>query len=169
MGALPATLFLLSVWHFQWTRPQFSLHSSLLTMTIILLCLYHSCTHIQFALLSASYLFLSVLNMYTRPPHLFIILLSIVVMVFSKGENRYLFTQGNDSFFLALPFYLFILVEWLSSSRHPLFPLCLCVPFSHLPPSICFLFGSFPLYSYVWHKSSLGATLPLSCEDQWWH
>lgn len=117
MGALPATLFLLSVWHFRWTRPRFSLcSSSLITMYIILLSAPQMHTRI-YSLLS-----LSSLNMYMHPSHLLVILPAIVIIVFSKGENQYLFSQGNDSFFLAFSLYLFILAEWLYSSHHPLSP-----------------------------------------------
>lgn len=104
-------------------------------------------------LLSHSLVFplsLSLSNMHTQYSHLFILYChpfcprrdryctthyecSVVVMVFSKGGNQYLFSQGNDSFFLALSFYPFILAEGLySSSVVLIFPSCLSVSFSHL-------------------------------------
>lgn len=50
----------------------------------------------------------------------------------------------------------------LRSSDFFLSPLCFHL-FSPL------LLSSLFIWEYVWQKSSLGATLPLSCEDQWWH
>lgn len=76
MGALPATLFLLSGWHFRWTRPWLYLRSSsLITMYIILLSLsaLQTHTHAYIVSFSPSYFILSVLNMYMHPSHLFIL------------------------------------------------------------------------------------------------
>lgn len=185
MGAVPATLFLLSVWHFRWTTSWFYFCSSyLITMYKILLFVpapqMHTYTFTvcsAFSLLSHPFCLKHVLASLS---FVYVILPSIVVIVFFKGENQYLFSQGNDSFFLALSFCLFVLAEWLQLPSLS-FPLSLCSLLSSpVSPDFSsstiffhllslFQLSSLLVCEYVWQKSSLGATLPLSCEDQWWH
>lgn len=79
-----------------------------------------------------------------------------------------------------LPLFTYLLYR--RDSQLPLLPLCLCVCLPRLPclqtspflsTSPFLLSHLFPLLQlppsakYVWQKSSLGATFPLSCEDQW--
>lgn len=96
------------------------------------------------------------------------------MIVFSSRENQYLFSQGNESFFLYLSFHLFILAQWLYSSHHPL-SFCSVLSshvssdFFHLHPlaaSICFLFCSFsfpPFLHLSAHMCGKNPALGLHC------
>lgn len=78
MGVLPATLFLLSVWHFRWTRPWFYLCTpppSSRCENLLGLCLI--CSHRRAAFSDLS---LSVFNTYMHPTHLFILYFDNVVL-----------------------------------------------------------------------------------------
>lgn len=183
MGALPATLFLLSVWHFRWTRPWLYLRSSsLITMCIILLSpsapWMHTSLEFAFSLLRLP---LS-LKKRTCPPHLLIFfLLPSIVVIVSKEENQYPLSQEGMTHFswlCLLPIYFSRVTLQLPSSSFPLLSLCSLLSSPVRSASVCFLFCSFPLCLHMCgerkggegkKKSSLGATLPLSCEDQWWH
>lgn len=169
MGVLPATLFLLSVWHSEWTRPWFCLllpHHHVKSCSV---CISKMQIHIVFF----PYFPLLFLPFYLKHVHasvssICVTLPSILITWCSAkatfsllGKNRYLFSPGSDSFFLVLSFHLFILSGRLYSFPSLFFfPSAFC---SHLSspvsPDFFILFSSptlcFHLFSLLQPPSVL--------------
>lgn len=130
MGVLPETLFLLSVWHSEWTRPWFCLllpHHHLKSCSVCI-----SKMHIPFLPFCLKHVHASVSSICVTLPSILITCCSAKATFSLLGKNRYLFSPGSDSFFLVLSFHLFILSGWLYSFPSLFFsPLPFVLP-SHL-------------------------------------
>lgn len=133
MGVLPETLFLLSVWHSEWTRPWFCLllpHHHLKSCSV---CISKMHIHIvffpyfplPFLPVCLKHVHASVSSICVTLPSILITCCSAKATFSLLGKNRYLFSPGSDSFFLVLSFHLFILSGWLYSFPSLFFPLCL--------------------------------------------
>lgn len=128
-------------------------------------CLYPRCTH---SLLSS---FFCVKHVHMSFSSIFCCLLSLS-QYFLREYTRICSCKRDWVIF----FFFFLPISFSRVTLHlPPAPCSLQFGafFSHLQfLSICFLFCSFPLCLWVCvcgKTFSLEATLPLSCEDQWWH
>lgn len=191
MGVLPETLFLLSVWHSEWTRPWFCLllpHHHLKSCSVciskmhihivffslfpppISSCLPQTCTCIR--LIYLCYVAFHFDNVLLGKSNVFIVGEKSVSVLPREWLIFPSFVFSPIYFIrltLQLPIIVFFPSAFCSPLSSPVSPDFLFYFLLPLSASICFHFSSLPLYSHVWQKSSLGATLPLSCEDQWWH
>lgn len=130
MGALPAALFLLSVWHFRWTRPPLYLRSSsLITMCNVSLS-PPSHKHVCFAFSHSSPL--SRLKRTHGSSHLFMLYRLVSLPHCSLKEEICSVSPRGVTHFSWRFLFTYLLAR--RDSQLPLFfPLHLCVCLSHLP------------------------------------